>query len=241
MRVMTFNIQHGKGLDGKVRINRTVEFIKRFEPDILALNEVDLRVLRSFCFNQPKILAQGLKMKYIFHPLLKIPPGNYGNALLYKGEVLECERYTLPFLIEPRGCMRARIALGVNEFEVFVVHLGVSKKERDMQLLQLENLVQASQLPKIILGDFNQVNLVSWLKEANLLQPVQSAESTAKLSTFPQPHPNKQIDFILLSKHWVTKKIFSRMTDVSDHGPLISDITLTERFISMERTIPCKD
>ena len=231
LRVMTFNIQHGKGLDGKVRINRTVEFIKRFQPDILALNEVDLRVLRSFCLNQPKVLAQGLKMKYIFHPLLKIPPGNYGNALLYKGDVLECERYALPFLMEPRGCMRAKIMLGVYEFEVLVVHLGVSKKERDMQLLQLENLVQASQLPKIVLGDFNQDSLSSWLKEAKLFQPLHNSKSTAILSTFPQPRPNKQIDYILLSEHWITKKIFSRTTDVSDHGPLISDIVLKERFM----------
>ena len=46
-RVMTYNIHHGEGLDGKVDLLRIAELIKREGADIVALQEVDKGVERT--------------------------------------------------------------------------------------------------------------------------------------------------------------------------------------------------
>src|SRR5690348_14626870 len=46
-RVMTYNIQHGAGMDQKVDLLRTGDAIKHEQPDIVALEEVDKGVERT--------------------------------------------------------------------------------------------------------------------------------------------------------------------------------------------------
>jgi len=46
-RVMTYNIHHGEGLDGKVDLLRIAELIKREGADLVALQEVDKGVERT--------------------------------------------------------------------------------------------------------------------------------------------------------------------------------------------------
>ena len=48
MRMATFNILHGRSVhDGAVHLDRLVDAVKRLDPDILALQEVDLDQPRS--------------------------------------------------------------------------------------------------------------------------------------------------------------------------------------------------
>ena len=45
VRVMTWNIHGGIGVDGELALERIIEVIKRNEPDVVALQEVDSRRL----------------------------------------------------------------------------------------------------------------------------------------------------------------------------------------------------
>ncbi len=47
VRVMTYNIQHGEGLDGRIDLVRTAQVIRRSEANVVALEEVDRGVKRS--------------------------------------------------------------------------------------------------------------------------------------------------------------------------------------------------
>ena len=47
LRVMTYNIHHGEGLDGRVDTARIAELIKQERADIVALQEVDKGVRRT--------------------------------------------------------------------------------------------------------------------------------------------------------------------------------------------------
>src|SRR5580692_9889520 len=47
LRVMTYNIQHGAGMDRKVDLLRMAEAINQEHPDIVALEEVDKGVART--------------------------------------------------------------------------------------------------------------------------------------------------------------------------------------------------
>lgn len=41
LRLMSYNIRHGAGLDGRLDFERIAEVIKREHPDVVALQEVD--------------------------------------------------------------------------------------------------------------------------------------------------------------------------------------------------------
>ena len=47
VRVLTYNIHHGEGMDGKIDLERIAAVIKRLEPDVVALQEVDVKTTRS--------------------------------------------------------------------------------------------------------------------------------------------------------------------------------------------------
>ena len=70
MRIMTFNIRHGKGLDGRVDLSRIIADIKHGDPDIVALQEVDRFHIRSRFADQVKILQNALDMDAFFSPSL---------------------------------------------------------------------------------------------------------------------------------------------------------------------------
>jgi len=46
IRVLTYNIHHGKGVDGKLDFARIGRVIREAKPDIVSLQEVDVRTER---------------------------------------------------------------------------------------------------------------------------------------------------------------------------------------------------
>ena len=42
LKIITFNVAHGKGLDGIIDIERQAEFLKQYNPDIVFLQEIDM-------------------------------------------------------------------------------------------------------------------------------------------------------------------------------------------------------
>ena len=45
IRVLAYNIKHGRGNDNKVDLARTANVIRRLNPDVVALQEIDNQVL----------------------------------------------------------------------------------------------------------------------------------------------------------------------------------------------------
>src|SRR5438270_1349612 len=58
LTVMTYNIHHGAGMDGKVDLPRIAEVIKRSGADLVALQEVDRITLRTSRIDQCKELGR---------------------------------------------------------------------------------------------------------------------------------------------------------------------------------------
>ena len=64
LRVMCFNIQHGRGMDNVVGLTRTANAIRAWTPDLVAVQEVDRGTARTSRVDQPKVLAELLGMYY---------------------------------------------------------------------------------------------------------------------------------------------------------------------------------
>src|SRR6267143_4106500 len=81
-RVMTYNIHHGEGLDGKVDLLRIADLIKHESADIVALQEVDKGVERTPRRDFPDELAALTGMTCVFSNNYSYQGGEYGNAVL---------------------------------------------------------------------------------------------------------------------------------------------------------------
>ena len=52
VKIITFNVAHGRGMDNIIDIERQANLIKEYKPDIIFLQEVDMYTKRAGEVNQ---------------------------------------------------------------------------------------------------------------------------------------------------------------------------------------------
>src|SRR5215510_6223522 len=82
LRVMTYNIHVGVGMDKKLDLQRIAAVINRERPDLVGLQEVDRGVKRTEGKDEIAELAALTKMHYAFAHNLDFQGGQYGVAIL---------------------------------------------------------------------------------------------------------------------------------------------------------------
>jgi endonuclease/exonuclease/phosphatase family metal-dependent hydrolase len=151
LRVVTYNIHRGRGLDGRQRLDRIAAVLAEVDADIVALQEV--------LAPQAGLLAEATGMRVVFGRTRVLPQGPYGNLCLTRLPLVGHRTYSLtcrPF--EPRGCLRADIDIGISPLHIFNVHLGLRYTERVHQVRMLSTIIDRRRLPgpRLLLGDFNE-------------------------------------------------------------------------------------
>src|ERR1043166_5507630 len=124
-RVMTYNIHHGEGLDGKVDLLRIAELIKREGADIVALQEVDKSVERTARRDFPDELAALTGMTCVFSNNYHFQGGEYGNAVLTRFPV---KRWTNTHFkkvneTEQRGILQLLLEVQGREVVFMATHI----------------------------------------------------------------------------------------------------------------------
>ncbi|MCA9127909.1 MAG: endonuclease/exonuclease/phosphatase family protein, partial [Planctomycetales bacterium] len=111
LRVLSYNIHHGEGVDRKLDLERIAKVILSVKPDVVALQEVDRNVKRSEGVDQPKELARLTEMNVIFGANIELQGGHYGNALLSRFPNVQNKNHLLPNIGdgEQRGVIEATI------------------------------------------------------------------------------------------------------------------------------------
>lgn len=162
LRLMTYNIHHGVGYDGRYKLSRIQKIITSQAPDIITLQEVDHGVPRSRGDDQTRLLAETLGLHRLHCVTHKIKGGDYGLAVLSRFPLLQDHRYDLTHKHsrEPRWCMRVDVEVASGSIlHVFNVHLGLLIRERRFQRSRMlsEAILLAEDLrhPVVLMGDFN--------------------------------------------------------------------------------------
>lgn len=78
LRVLTYNIHHGRGTDDLVDIPRIAAVIKALQPDLVALQEVDQRTRRTGGVDQTARLAELTQLHGQFMRQIDFEGGRYG-------------------------------------------------------------------------------------------------------------------------------------------------------------------
>ena len=240
MRVMTFNIHHGVGTDGRLDLNRTANVIRAAVADVVGLQEVDRHFgARSDFVDQATWLAAHLGMRVVFGANLDLDPlvagqprRQYGTAILSAYPILDWENAHLPRFDdhEQRGLLRARISVEGLEMQAYNTHLQHDDAaERLIQAEAVAGLIGEPDDPVILVGDLNATPRAPEIRVlTDTLVDVWRAVGAGAGYTHPSGRPNRRIDYVMQSTDVVAHAIAvngARPT-ASDHRPVAADVAL---------------
>jgi endonuclease/exonuclease/phosphatase family metal-dependent hydrolase len=221
LRIVTFNIQHGRADDGVVDPARLARAVAALEPDVLALQEVDVRLRRSGRVDEAQLAADAAGLSGMFGRARRVGwRGQYGNALLARDGLAQVEvlRMPRPAAGERRSAVLARARVGSLEVSVAATHLAVEANEARRQLDLLLDALGRRPLPRLLLGDLNLTSdLVAPAVEAAGMTLVRGP------ATFPADAPRIRIDHVAVAGLDVVSVAVPE-SDVSDHRPLVVEV-----------------
>ena len=233
LRVMSYNVHVGTGMDKKLDLARIAEVIRKEDADLVALQEVDRGVERTSRVDQIKELARLTRMEYAFAHNLNYQGGQYGVAVLSRFPILSVDhrRYRNLREAERRGLIRVEVEVGGQRINFVTTHLDY--KDDDNRLFETKQLLDALKgvtTPLVIAGDFNDEPRGSsyklMLKQFNDAWPQGAADGL----TYPADKPVKRIDYIFLrGGNLRVRRAWIPQTLASDHLPLVADLELGRR------------
>jgi len=156
LRLATWNIHMGVGLDGQRDIQRVGQVIGEITPDVIGLQEVDNRPGQNG--DDLQQLGHHTGLEIVSGPTMQRSTGDYGNALLTRLPILKVERHDISFKKrEPRGLLIVHLDWNGETIQIAVTHLGLKAGERRHQVQHLiDFLDQPGRFPLVLMGDFNE-------------------------------------------------------------------------------------
>lgn len=243
MRLLLYNIRYAVGAGASMHMplpgagyllgNQNVlpeiaAFIGSVDPDIVGLIEVDTGSIRSRGVNQAESIAAELglntsyEIKYgekSFNQLVPIIR-KQGNAFLAAPRV-----HGETFHYFDTGIKRLIIELEMEAFAVFLVHLSLKYRHRHLQLRKLYDLIEATEKPVIVAGDFNTFwggnEIYLFMRAAGL-----RSANVDSLPSYPSNSPRKELDFILYQDGITVTHFEIPKVRFSDHLPLVCDFEI---------------
>lgn len=159
LRVVSYNIEGHAALWNREHLDEVAETLRRLDPDVVGLQEVHRGTWQARFADQAAELARRTGYEVWFGPSFTAGGGEFGNALLTRGEVVAARVLPLPSVGEPRSALEATIRIGGRELTFFVTHLAAwGPLRREIRLEQTECLAElagASRRPAVLVGDLN--------------------------------------------------------------------------------------
>ena len=240
-RIVTYNVHRCVGNDRRLDVARIADVLAALNPDIVALQELDVGRARTGGVDQAHEIGRRLDMACHFHAALQVEEELYGDAILTAYPERLIQTGPLPGYgpipaLEPRGALWVEVDIDGKTVQIINTHLGLVPKEQQHQARWLAGPSWLDHPrrtgPTILLGDFNATatsvvyrTLAAKLAAARGLSPHKRSTST-----FPSPLPVLRIDHVFVSPEIQVHDVaapFAPLTRVaSDHLPLVMDFSV---------------
>jgi endonuclease/exonuclease/phosphatase family metal-dependent hydrolase len=229
LRVLTYNIHHGEGTDGRVDLPRLAGVIKSVQPDVVALQEVDRGTERSGGVDQLAELERLTDMHAEFGKAMDFWGGGYGVAVLSRWPLLRAENDALPGSPdrEPRTALTVQVEPSERgpllQFTSTHFDQGRDPENRLAQAKYLnELLVRGEGPPTILAGDMNSRPDTDVMQTFEPQWTIASAVDPSP--TTPSGRPRLRVDHVLFRPAESWRALESRVIDepvASDHRPVL--------------------
>ncbi|HEY3411941.1 MAG TPA: endonuclease/exonuclease/phosphatase family protein [Armatimonadota bacterium] len=226
LTLVTYNIHHAAGMDRRISIPRVSGVLKDTDADVVCLQEVDCRVVRSRRSHQPRLLAKALGMKAVFGATLKWPLGaGYGNLALSRLPLIAAHTHHLPLGEEPRGIVEMHVQAPFGPIAIFGTHWGLSEEERAEQAEATARFIRHAKLPALLAGDLNE-------GPDGRAHAVLTAAGLTRLGTsdptFPADDPAACIDHVYGTQQWRVEETYAIPSLASDHRPVVVELRFVQ-------------
>ena len=230
IKVMSYNINHGISRDGKIDIDAAAEVIRESGAQIVGLQEVDSRFVRSFFKDQTRELAEKLDMYYYFGENVSLLGAGYGNAVLSRFPIISASNLQLDGRGEQRGVISARIDIYGKEINFLVTHLSLNRGTRNTQLQQIRRYIELLEEEVVLVGDFNSTPEAGEIMYIERILKEAGRELGKKdIYTFIMNDGTPVcIDYIFVSSEVEVSDLYTIESDASDHFPVVADIRIKD-------------
>jgi len=237
IRVITYNIHHGEGLDKKFDLERIAKLIVAEKPHVVALQEVDQRTKRASGVDQPAELARLTNMHVVFGRNIDYDGGGYGTAVLTSLPIRWYESMKLKSFYEStvdhqeqRGVQIIKLGDSRGPDLLFLcTHLDYRPPDNErMNSARMinERIKEHRGSLAIITGDFNatpdSAPIAVFKKQWKIAG---MPEGGAPLLTFPADKPDRWIDYVMVRPANCWRVVEIRMLEepvASDHRPVLA-------------------
>jgi endonuclease/exonuclease/phosphatase family metal-dependent hydrolase len=235
LKVLCYNIHHALPPSKKdgIDLDAIARVISQCQPDLVALQEVDVHTKRSGAFDQAEELGRKTGLKAYFIKAIDYDGGEYGVAILSRYAMSDLKRYPLPTKEgtggEPRVLGAATITLpGKREIVFACTHLDAQADSvnRALQINAIAEALKKSTVPVVIAGDFNAHpgSGVIGMLDTYFKRTCDPCDFT-----IPVDKPKRAIDFIAFSpekKFTVKKHEVISERYASDHLPVFAELEI---------------
>jgi len=233
LRVMTYNIHVGVGMDKKLDLARIATVINAQHPDLVGLQEVDRGVARTQRIDEIAELAKLTRMDYAFAFNLRYQGGQYGVAILARFPIMATDHrlYQNTREAERRGFIRAEVIVRGRVLNFVTTHLDYQYDDgRLFETQQLLNALKDVKGPLIVVGDFNDVpaGRAYQLMRYQFGDAWIESRSTDDGFSYPTDKPSTRIDYIFFrsTDRVRSKRAWIVDTQASDHVPVVADLEI---------------
>jgi endonuclease/exonuclease/phosphatase family metal-dependent hydrolase len=226
IRVMSYNIQGHAAARREDHLPKLAEVIAAVAPDVVGLQEVHCRT-RVGPVHQGEVLASLTGMNLWFGRSCAMDGGDYGNAVLTRGTIVDAVVHPLPGSGEPRSVLQTDIDLDGTPFTFFVTHLAawgrLLRVARFRQIATLGDVTARAQLPHVLVGDFNVPPAAEEIR-ALLAHGHLRVVGDAKEATFPMTR--QRLDYVFCDAPWQCVRAEVVRRGPSDHWAVVVDLEL---------------
>jgi endonuclease/exonuclease/phosphatase family metal-dependent hydrolase len=223
VRIMTWNIHGTVGGNPRFDLVGAVDLIKRWDADIVALQEVDSR--RSMaCGSDPfAVLQEGLGTHGIGAKSITTADGEYGQMLISRWPIATSEIHDLSYPErEPRRAVSAEIATPFGPMRIIATHLGLAIRERRSQARALLDITGRGTMTTLVVGDFN-----DWFWPGSVRSALsRELPGYTRYRTFPSRLPLLRLDRIYCrpGTALIRSYIDVAARACSDHLAVVADV-----------------
>ena len=232
VKVLSFNILHGRTTKGDFNLDVLANLIKKYDPDLVAMQEVDFKANRSKRYDLATEIGWRTHMVPLFGKAMDFDGGQYGEAVLSRYSILTSRVVALPALPkqEPRAALEVVTVLPSGDTIAFVgTHLAhEGEAGRILQVEKINEVFSQNKYPTILVGD---LNARPESKPINILKQhwVTSYGEEQPAPTYPSDKPRIKIDYVMFSpgEQWkVLDRTVIKDTVASDHCAYLVSLQL---------------